>query len=172
MCQAIAPSELDGFELRLLTQNDQEIVWEMLMYAAHETTDVRSMPILVPYGQDFGQREGDVGVIAVDKNGVAVGAAWARLLGKEQGLGHVADDVPELAIAVLPSHQGRGIGSSLLRALLERLQKSGVRGVSLGCRSDNPAFNLYKRFGLVVVPGSEVVNRTGGTSFTMVVKFR
>lgn len=51
-------------------------------------------------------------------------------------------------IAVLPEHEGRGIGSALLRTLHGRARELGATEVLLEVRADNPrAQQLYRRFG-------------------------
>lgn len=124
-----------------------------------------------------------------------VGAAWIRNLHDRGGLCQVANDddsdLPELAMAVLPPHQGQGIGTALLQRLLDELKKAQqpqqatsppptqgggggglLRGLCLSCRTDNAAaMRLYQRMGFVTVPGSEKPNRAGGTSVNMVCYF-
>jgi len=166
---AMTQQQEDDIVFKTATHKDQEVLWEMLMHAAHENTDIRESPILSPYAHDFGKRPNDLGLIATIQNQV-VGAAWIRLLGK-QGFGFVENDIPELAMAVLPNYRGQGVGSRLLQTLLKSAQQV-VRGVSLGCRSDNTAaLRLYEKMGFVKVPNSEVTNRVGGISFTMVCIF-
>lgn len=145
----------------------------MLLHAAHETSleTVRESPIITPYGKEFGKHKGDFGVVA-EIDGLPVGAGWFRLLKDKGGFAVIADkDIPELALAVLPDHQGQGIGAKLLHRLIEEAQKETrqLRGVCLTCRTNNnAALHLYKKFGFVQVPNSEEVNRTGGTSMTMI----
>ena len=50
------------------------------------------------------------------------------------------------------------------------MAKPNFSAVSLSVRADNPVVRLYERSGFVKVVGSEVVNRIGGGSFTMVCK--
>ncbi|KVV47396.1 GCN5 family acetyltransferase [Burkholderia territorii] len=52
-------------------------------------------------------------------------------------------------IQILPSHQGQGIGESVLRALLAEAARVPVP-VSLGVLHGNPARRLYERLGFVV----------------------
>ena len=62
-------------------------------------------------------RPGDTAVIALE-DGFPVGAAWFRLFQRaEPGYGFVDESTPELAIAVVPSKRGHGIGDELLGAL-------------------------------------------------------
>lgn len=51
-------------------------------------------------------------------------------------------------IAVVPEHEGRGIGSALLRTLHDRARELGATEVLLEVRADNPrAQRLYRRVG-------------------------
>lgn len=67
------------------------------------------------------------------------------------GYGWVATDIPELAIAVLPDHQGEGIGGALLDVLLSLARMSGVEAVSLAVEDGNGAKNLYVDRGFATV---------------------
>ncbi|HIK14068.1 MAG TPA: GNAT family N-acetyltransferase [Leptolyngbyaceae cyanobacterium M33_DOE_097] len=159
------------YTIRALTNDDEPIVWEMLMHAAHESeiTAVQSQVSLVGYAANWG-RAGDMGFVAVCEQ-QPIGAAWLRLWkGQERGFGYIADEIPELAIAVLPEYYGNGIGSNLLLQLIEAASKS-YPAISLNVRDDNPAVRLYQRVGFVKVAGSEAPNRVGGTSFNMLYRF-
>ena len=60
-------------------------------------------------------RPGDTAVVALE-GGFAVGAAWYRALRRGRaGLRLRRRATPELAIAVVPSKRGHGIGEQLLR---------------------------------------------------------
>ena len=96
-------------------------------------------------------RAGDTAVIALE-NGFPVGAAWFRLFtGAEPGYGFVDERTPELAIAVVPSKRGYGVGEELLVALVERARASGYEALSLSVEPGNPARKLYERHGFEVV---------------------
>ena len=97
-------------------------------------------------------REGDAGVIAC-VDGAAVGAAWWRTFtSADPGYGYVADDVPELGLAVLASYRGKGIARTLMMALLERARAEGVPALSLSVEDGNiSARGLYDSLGFVKV---------------------
>lgn len=100
------------------------------------------------YWAAFGSRPGDRALCAVAPEGV-VGAVWARRM---RGYGFVADDVPELAMALWPAWRGRGLGTRLLQALLRQLRGEGVRQVSLSVqRANRAAWRLYERNGFRIV---------------------
>jgi ribosomal protein S18 acetylase RimI-like enzyme len=99
-------------------------------------------------------RPGDYGLVAED--GEPIGAAWYRTFaGANHGFGFVAEDVPELAIAVIASRRGEGIGRRLLVALIDASVAQGYRAVSLSVAKDNPARGLYESVGFVAVEKRE-----------------
>jgi ribosomal protein S18 acetylase RimI-like enzyme len=161
-----------AYTIRLATPADESILWDMLFYAANMAADgatssvaARSHPYLAEFVAGWG-RPGDLGVIALDSaDGSALGTAWLRrLIDPEKRYAAVADDVPELAIAVVPAAIGQGIGGALLGALLN-LARGQYTAVALSVRASNPARRLYERHGFVVV--DTITNRVGGQSFVM-----
>jgi ribosomal protein S18 acetylase RimI-like enzyme len=107
-------------------------------------------------------RTGDVALCALDRRDEPVGAAWYRhFTAAEPGYGYVADDVPELAIAIYPEFRSQRVGSLLLGALLARASRDGERAISLSVNTQNSAKHLYARHGF------EVVTKQGDT-LTMV----
>jgi len=101
-------------------------------------------------------RPGDTAVIALE-SGFPVGAAWYRLFrAEEPGYGFVNEETPELAIAVVPSKRGHGIGDELLKSLLAKAVQAGFEQLSLSVEPGNPARQLYERHGFeVVIEGPE-----------------
>jgi len=99
------------------------------------------------YVKAFG-RPGDTVVIAL-VDGFPVGAAWYRLFkAAKPGYGFVDEKTPELAIAVVPNARGKGVGSALLHALLERARAAGHETVSLSVDKKNTrAIHVYEEHG-------------------------
>jgi uncharacterized protein (TIGR02246 family) len=156
-----------GVQTRPAAPTDAPLLREYLRLAIHvppggdpPPASIVDHPDLAVYVDGWG-RYGDDGVIAVDETtGGDLGAAWLRLWpGPETGYGYVDRATPELSMAVRPRHRGRGIGTCLLDALLERAA-GRHRGVSLSVSRDNPAVRLYERFGFAIVGD-------GGSSVTM-----
>lgn len=111
-----------------------------------------SDPRVAKYVAGWGADVGDLGLIAEDENGAPVGAAWYRLFSAERpGFGFVADDVPEVTIAVEARFRGRGVGRALLNELIHRAAQAGIRALSLSVEEDNPAVGLYASCGFVQV---------------------
>ena len=93
-------------------------------------------------------------MIAVDA-ARPVGAIWIRRFESETpGYGFVDDDTPELSMAVIPGCRGRGIGTEMLRRMLQIIDDRGV-GVSLSVSKENPARRLYERHGFEVIESFE-----------------
>lgn len=67
------------------------------------------------------------------------------------GYGWVAADIPELSMAVVPDHQGQGIGGALLDTVCALARMSGFPAVSLSVEDGNGAAKLYADHGFVSV---------------------
>jgi ribosomal protein S18 acetylase RimI-like enzyme len=95
-------------------------------------------------------RPGDYGVIA-EADG-PLGAAWYRTYTKaSHGHGFIAEDVPELSIAVIASRRHEGIGRRLLVDLIDASVAQGYAALSLSVSDGNPARRLYESVGFVYV---------------------
>jgi GNAT superfamily N-acetyltransferase len=113
----------------------------------------------------WGQKSGDIGVIARDPEGLPIGAAWLRL-GNDEAKLRVADQsVPELATGVLREARGRGIGTEMMQSLI-RLAAPRYPQITLSVRAENPARYFYYRLGFVEI--SRMTNRVGGDSIVMI----
>ena len=78
-------------------------------------------------------RQGDIGLVA-EQDG-PVGAAWYRTYTEaSHGYGFVAEDVPEVSIAVIASRRHEGIGRRLLVDLIDASLAQGYSAVSLSVR--------------------------------------
>jgi ribosomal protein S18 acetylase RimI-like enzyme len=105
-------------------------------------------------------RPGDHGLIA--EQDAPVGAAWYRTYTEASpGIGFVAEDIPELSIAVVASRRHQGIGRRLLVDLIHASDSQGYPALSLSVAEANPARRLYESMGFVCV-------EKHGSSWTMV----
>jgi len=155
-------------ELRSLGAGDEALLWDYLYLALFVPPggvsfprEVIRDPAIARYVAGWG-RMGDAGLLATDRaGGRDVGAAWLRIwpVG-ERGYGFVDHATPELSMAVRPECRGRGVGSRLLRSLLEGAERR-YPAVSLSVSNANPAIRLYERCGfeVVVVAGDSTVMR-------------
>ena len=128
---------------------DARFLRDMLVHAYYWRARVPGS-LVSRYVRGWG-RPGDTAVIALEA-GFPVGAAWFRVFPPaEPGYGFVDESTPELAIAVVPSKRGHGIGDELLGALIQKAQSAGYGRLSLSVEPGNPARKLYERHGFAIV---------------------
>lgn len=144
----------DVYRIRPATPADEPFLWEMLyqsLYveegAAPFPREVLRRPEVARYVEGWG-RAGDLGFVAVEgASDIPVGAVWSRLPeGIDKGFACVDEETPELAVAVLPGHRGRGVGTALLKRLLAEASAL-FPAVCLSVSPENPARRLYERMG-------------------------
>jgi GNAT superfamily N-acetyltransferase len=144
-------------EIRDLRPDETSFLLDMLYAALGWNPDVElpprdwvlEHPQVAPFHAEWGTRPGDTGLVA-DENGSALGLAWYRFFtDAEHGGGFVDEDTPEVAIAVVDGHRGRGIGRALMEAIHARAREQGVCRISLSVDPENPAKRLYVRLGYV-----------------------
>ena len=154
----------EPIRLRPLIAGDQDFLWDALYHAIHVASGQEPLPreiihdpALAIYAQGWLLRSGDLGWLA-EAGHTPVGAAWLRRWTCQpphapRGFGFLDTDTPELSMAVLPGWRGRGIGTRLLRAVMDEATKSddGVDRVSLSVDRTNPALRLYLREGFVPI---------------------
>jgi ribosomal protein S18 acetylase RimI-like enzyme len=135
----------DSLVLRQAVPEDRDFLWDL--YQATMMGYVRAALGLDSAGQranfdrrmDLAQsrivvREGrDIGVLTV------IEAPWGTLVQQ---------------LAILPQFQGQGIGTSLLRTVVEESARRG-RSVGLTVLRCNPAWKLYLRLGFRIVGTSD-----------------
>ena len=104
-------------------------------------------PELRVYTDDFGSGKGDNCLVA-ESGGRVVGAVWTRIM---NDYGHVDDDTPSFAISLYEEYRGRGIGSELMREMLDLLRKQGYARASLAVQKANYAVRMYEKTGFKTV---------------------
>ena len=106
-------------------------------------------------------RHGDFGLVA--EQDAPLGAAWYRAYTEQShGHGFVAEDIPELSIAVIASRRHEGIGRLLLINLIEASKVQGCAALSLSVNLRNPARHLYESVGF------QPVGKPRETAMTMI----
>jgi ribosomal protein S18 acetylase RimI-like enzyme len=149
---------LVSYKIRPAASSDQQFLFEMMYQALFIEEgqepfplDVVYRPEIARYIKDWG-RAGDLGFIAEDaRSNEPIGAVWSRLSSADdQGFAYIDDETPELGIALSPQFRGQGIGTALLKHLLEAA-KHLHPAISLSVSPNNPAIRLYERLGFVMV---------------------
>ncbi len=150
-----------GFRYRIARNDDEPFLWTVLYHGIHVPDGQAPPPLEIVQCPELARYvlawspETEPGVVAEVAGGTRLGAAWVRLLqGDQAGYGYVADDIPELGIAVLPPWRGLGVGTAMLQRLLQVVDVR-YRGVSLSVNRMNRAQRLYQRLGFRAVASSD-----------------
>lgn len=109
--------------------------------------DIIRRPQLQVYVSDFGTKTGDYGLVAEVNNRI-VGAVWVRIM---DDYGHVDDKTPSFAISLYKEYRGCGIGTDLMKNMLELLKKNGYKQASLAVQKLNYAVKMYKDVGFYII---------------------
>ena len=135
--------------IRQAGPQDVRFLRDMLKHAYHwRLNEDPDLPV-ARYVNNWG-RPGDAGLVPWEAG--PIGAAWYRLFPAEApGFGFVDEQTPELAIAVVPSKRGHGIGDELLQELIAKAREAGYERLSLSVEPGNPARKLYERHGFSIV---------------------
>jgi GNAT superfamily N-acetyltransferase len=110
--------------------DDIPFLWDVLYLSIHVRDGYDPPPLsildghdLAHYLRDFGRHDGDDAQIVEDDIGTRLAAAFCRrTTAEDPGYGHVSPEIPELGMAVVAIHRGRGIGRLVLDGLLQRQQ--------------------------------------------------
>ncbi|MBA4492765.1 GNAT family N-acetyltransferase [Paenactinomyces guangxiensis] len=138
---------------RIIKPSDAPLLKEFLYLAIYvpegeqpPAKEITERPELSRYLENWGQ-PGDLGfIVELKKESKPIGAAWFRQFNKENpGYGFVAENIPELSIAVLPGYRGQGLGRDLLTRIINQARLEGYPGLSLSVSKQNPAVSLYER---------------------------
>ena len=104
-------------------------------------------PSLRIYIADFGTLPDDRCLVA-QAEGHVVGMVWVRCI---RAYGYIGEGIPEFVLSVATPCRGRGIGTRLMREMLQRLSAAGYPEASLSVQRRNPAVRLYRRLGFRIV---------------------
>lgn len=112
--------------------------------------DVIEQPELQVYIENFGGPDDHCLIAECDDK--TIGAVWTRIMaGEVPGFGNVDDETPEFAISLYPQYRNRGIGTALMKRMLQHLKTKGYRQVSLAVQKDNYALSMYQAVGFSVI---------------------
>lgn len=140
-------SVVGGIRLRPITAADEQFL--CALYGSTRTEELAPVPWSEEQKRAFLDMQfraqtlhyqkhyGDGEFLIVENRGEPIG----RLL-----LHRSADEIRVIDISLLPEHRGRGIGTSLLRDVLDEAAASN-RSVTIHVEHFNPAKRLYERLG-------------------------
>lgn len=95
----------------------------------------------------FGEKPDDYALVA-EMDDTIVGVVW---VGIRKEYGHIDDETPSFSISLLKEYRQQGIGTELMKCMLDFLKKKGYKKVSLGVNKENYAVKMYEKVGFKVV---------------------
>ena len=104
-------------------------------------------PELQVYIAEFGKKLGDLALVAETDNKI-IGAVWVRIM---NDYGHIDDETPSFAISLDREYRNKGIGTALMKSMLNKLKNAGYRQASLAVQKENYAVKMYKKVGFEIV---------------------
>lgn len=104
-------------------------------------------PQLSVYYMNFGTEPDDCCLAAVQE-GRTAGLVWSRIM---NDYGHTDDETPSLAIAVKKEYRNKGIGTALMKQMLDLLKRNGYTKASVSVQKDNYAVKMYRKLGFAEI---------------------
>ena len=145
------------YRIREIRENEYCILSEFLYEAIFipEGTEeppksIIEQPELQVYIADFGKSD-DWCLVAEVKEKI-VGAVWVRIM---NDYGHIDDETPSFAISLYEEYRNMGIGTVLMRDMLEFLKNKGYKQTSLSVQKANYAVRMYQKVGFEVIDKNE-----------------
>lgn len=143
-----------NYKIRKIRENEYKLlddfIYEAIFIPEGVTPPPKSIinqPDLQVYVKDFGREKDDICFVA-EAEGEVVGAVWVRDM---QDYGHIADGVPSFAISLYKEYRNFGIGTELMKTMLDELKNRGYKRTSLAVQKANYAAKMYKKVGFYVV---------------------
>ena len=113
--------------------------------------DIINQPELQVYVEGFGNRTGDMCFVAEADESV-VGVVWVRIM---DDYGHVDNETPSFAISLLKEYRNCGIGTELMKKMLDELKACGYKQASLAVQKQNYAVKMYQKVGFQIIDENE-----------------
>lgn len=108
-------------------------------------------PELQIYTKNFGKYQDDY-CLCAEMDGNIVGAVWVRNI---KGFGSIDNITPEFSISLYKDYRGQGIGTEMMKKMLEHLKSAGYSIASLSVQKDNYAVKMYQKVGFQIIDDNE-----------------
>ena len=145
------------YKIREIRKNEYSILSDFLYEAIFipEGMDkppksIIERPELQVYIKDFGKADDWCFVVEIKEK--IVGAVWVRIM---NDYGHIDDETPSFAISLYEEYRNMGIGTALMRDMLEFLKNKGYKRTSLSVQKVNYAVRMYQKVGFEVIDENE-----------------
>ena len=145
------------YRIREIRENEYYVLSEFLYEAIFIPVGMEKppkaiieQPELQVYIADFGKS--DDWCLVAEVKGKIVGAVWVRVM---DDYGHIDDETPSFAMSLYEEYRNMGIGTALMRDMLEFLKNKGYKQTSLSVQKANYAARMYQKVGFEVIDENE-----------------
>lgn len=145
------------YQIREIRENEYPILSDFLYEAIFipegmekPPKSIIEQPELQIYVKDFGKA--DDWCLVVEAKEKIVGAVWVRIM---NDYGHIDDETPSFAISLYEGYRHFGIGTVLMKAMLQLLKEKGYKQTSLSVQKANYAAGMYRKVGFEIVAENE-----------------
>lgn len=104
-------------------------------------------PLMYAAIKDFGTHPDDYCLVA-ETGSKVVGAVW---VGISDEYGHIDNETPSFSISLYKEYRNQGIGTALMKRMLELLKEKGYKRTSLGVNKENYAVKMYQNVGFRII---------------------
>ena len=137
------------YQIRKIRESEYSILSDFLYEAIFIPKGMEKPPRsiieqseLQVYIADFGKA--DDWCLVAEMKGKIIGAVWVRIM---NDYGHIDNETPSLAISLYNEYRHLGIGTALMKAILQLLKEKGYKQISLSVQKENYAVNMYRKIG-------------------------
>lgn len=145
------------YKIREIRESEYSILSDFLYEAIFvpkgmkkPSKSIIQQPELQVYIADFGKADDWCLVAEIEEE--IVGAVWVRIM---NDYGHIDNETPSFAISLYEEYRSLGIGTALMRAMLQFLKDKGYKQTSLSVQKANYAVDMYRKVGFEVVDENE-----------------
>ena len=142
------------YTIRKMTESEYGVLEDFLYEAIFipdgvpaPPREIVNQPELQVYVSEFGKKDGDI-ALAAEVDGKIIGSVWVRIM---NDYGHIDDETPSFAISLYKEYRNNGIGTALMKAMLNELKQAGYKQASLAVQKENYAVKMYKNVGFITV---------------------
>ena len=132
------------YQIRKTRENEYSILSEFLYEAIFIQEGTEKPPKSILNSQNFKY----ISLILKKQMIGAGGAVWVRIM---NDYGHIDNKTPSLAISLYEEYRNLGLGTELMKAMLQVLKNKGYKQVSLSVQKANYAVNMYRKLGFETV---------------------
>ena len=143
-----------NYTIRKIKETEYDVLNDFIYEAIFIPQGVEPPPKSIIQNEDlqvyvsgFGKSADDHCLVA-EADGKIVGAVWTRIM---NDYGHVDDATPSFAISLYKDYRSFGIGTAMMKQMLELLKQDRYKQASLAVQKANYAVKMYLNVGFKIV---------------------